>query len=178
MGDWTRRLSQTTRERSPAFSSASDPDLEQTITAPAMQPASPDRSSAAQNGDSHRSPEHSPRGEIGTPKTTTETDHQPATNTNSCRSEAETPRIARLSDRIARGPRLDDRPETGKRQSRRRQLFPPGESMLQPGQCPPGQGIRPSRPGWVVGWWTGGTVLSTNKQTNKHPDLPPFEGWR
>ena len=32
--------------------------------------------------------------------------------------------------------------------------------MLQPGQCPPGQGIRPSRPGWVVGWWTGDTVLS------------------
>ena len=69
-------------------------------------------------------------------------------------------RIARLSDRIARGPRLDDRPETCKRQSRQRQLFPPGESMLQPGQCPPGQGIRPSRPGWVVGWWTGDTVLS------------------
>ena len=32
--------------------------------------------------------------------------------------------------------------------------------MLQPGQCPPGQGIRPLRPGWVVGWWTGDTVLS------------------
>ena len=32
--------------------------------------------------------------------------------------------------------------------------------MLQPGQCPPGQGIWPSRPGWVVGWWTGDTVLS------------------
>ena len=125
-----------------------------------MQPASPDRSPAAQTGESHRSPKHSPREKRGTPKTTDPTDLEPATNTNSCRSEAETPRIARLTDRIARGPRLDDRPETGKRQSRRRQLFPPGESMLQPGQCPPGQGIRPSRPGWVVGWWTGDTVLS------------------
>ena len=35
---------------------ASVPDLEQTITAPAMQPALPDRNSAVRHGDSHRPP--------------------------------------------------------------------------------------------------------------------------
>ena len=150
---WTRRLLRRSENDRRRFSSATGPDLEQSSTAPAMQPASPDRNPAIRLGAwtpnlrrSRRSRRHSPEeGAIGTSKTHYLLDTLDGCyTTSSCESGASlrTVDIAPCEEPIARGPRLW-----------RRELFPPTPSMPQPASAQepaPHHPPRHDEVGWML----------------------------